>query len=386
MKFFAFVALPLVAALSDTAILQKAKADFSQYPTWVQEDFTIETLRKFHTVATVEVVESPAASGLPIFWEEARPVPTNRQLSVADGCLTPDQKSKIQKDCHTIGTILSGAEAALKVADLFEKDPKIKKDIELAEQIIEAVNTELVANLTKIVDEACGTCSQIVQATQDAVDAIEATIAKADPDWKNNSVFKAVVAAIQSILSLISSVCPSQQQQQLLGASKIDPAQIEAIGKALWNIVEDNQPVVNYTSDWAGAVPQGINDWTQLSGWKDYISKDYSFVFKNAVGMTLSSFSWVFKFNYAGQYQGEGQYVQGLGASINKVYAYLSEKVNVDCKAFNPLNYGSTPGPISGMDYQVTMTSHGYFEKTQVGCHIIAKGDGTFKVVTCDQN
>lgn len=377
--------IPAVAAMSaaDLAILNEAKANIATYPKWLQDDFTIDNLKKHHQVASVEVRQAPQS--MPIFWAASKPVP-KYGAAAGDGCLTPAQKDKLDKDCHTIGTILSGAVSALKVVDLFEKDPKIKKDIELAEQIIEAVNTELIANITRIVDEACGTCSQITQAVQDAVDTIEETIAKADPDWKNNAVFKAVVAAIQSILSLVASVCPSQQQTTMLGAAKIDPAQIAAIGKQIWSIVENNQPVVNATVDWAGAVPQGIDDWTKLSGWKDYISKEYEFIFKNAVGMTLTSFTWTFKFNYAGQYNGTGQYVQGLGASVSKVYAYLSEHVSVDCKAFNPLNYGTEASPSAGMDYQVTMTSHGYFEKTQVGCHILAKGDGEFKVVSCDQN
>lgn len=176
---------------------------------------------------------------------------------------------------------------------------------------------------------------------------------------------------------------PSSNQTQ---SGQINPADIAQIGKVIWDIVADNTPVVNYTADWAGAVPKGITDWTQLSSWKEFVSKEYQFLFKNALGMKLTSFQWVFKFNYNGQFNGTGSYVQGLGASINKVYAYLTEHVDVSCKAFNPTNYGSSADPIAGVDYQVTMISHGYFEKTEVGCHIIAKGNGDMVVVTCNQN
>jgi len=125
-----------------------------------------------------------------------------------DNCLTPQQQQQLKTATKTISAVLNTADAALKVAAMFEKDPTIKKNLLLAEQIISAVNTELVANLTKIASEACGTCSQITQAVNDAINAIESTIAKADPDWKNNPIFKAVVAAIQSILDLVKAICP----------------------------------------------------------------------------------------------------------------------------------------------------------------------------------
>lgn len=99
--------------------------------------------------------------------------------------------------------------------------------------------------------------------------------------------------------------------------------------------------------------------------------------------------------------------------------ALAAEHVDVHANAFNPVNYGTTSSPIGGLDLQVTMSSHGYFKKTTVGCHIVyacaasrarvlvaaasrrcravahtppaallrsARGDGSSKVVTCDQN
>lgn len=51
--------------------------------------------------------------------------------------------------------------------------------------------------------------------------------------------------------------------------------------------------------------------------------------------------------------------------------ALAAEHVDVHANAFNPVNYGTTSSPIGGLDLQVTMSSHGYFKKTTVGCHIV---------------
>jgi len=165
----------------------------------------------------------------------------------------------------------------------------------------------------------------------------------------------------------------------------IDPSQIWQIGKELWNLVQDNKPVVNYTSDYAGAVPKGISDWTQLEHWKDHTTDSYDIKFVNFINMRLTEFSWVFNFKYGADLNGTGSYVTQAGASVTNVYAYLTEHVDVVVHAFNPLNYGSTANPVAGIDIEVKMTSYGEFEKTTVGCHIMAKGDGSLKEITCDK-
>ena len=32
--------------------------------------------------------------------------------------------------------------------------------------------------------------------------------------------------------------------------------------------VQDNQPTIDITTDWGGAVPKGVSDWTVLENWQ----------------------------------------------------------------------------------------------------------------------
>lgn len=174
-----------------------------------------------------------------------------------------------------------------------------------------------------------------------------------------------------------------ESQYLTLDHAQVDPSQIVAIGKAAWEIVKENQPVVNVSVDYAGAVPQGVNDWTELAGWRDFVSEPYNISFVNFANARLTELDYTWSFKYNGKWNGTGLYVTQAGAVIEKIYAYLTETVEVRMTAFDPINYGTQSDPMAGIDLELSMTSYGYFEKNTVTCHVICRGDGTFQEVAC---
>lgn len=126
-----------------------------------------------------------------------------------DSCLTPAQDAQLKEATTVISNTLRVAEDALSIAAFFEKDPQTKQNLQLASHIIDVVNKEIVANLTKIADETCGTCTEITAAVGDMVQEIEDALTQIEPDWKNNPLFKSIVDAIQAILEIVNAVCPS---------------------------------------------------------------------------------------------------------------------------------------------------------------------------------
>lgn len=138
--------------------------------------------------------------------------PASKLSSGNSSCLTPQQQKDLKTAVTSIKAVLITATTALRIAALAEKNATIKKDLWEAATVTSAVNQQLVSQLEKIANESCGTCDQIVTAVNDAITAIESTLAKIDPDWKNNAIFKAVVAAIQSVIDLVKAICPSQPQ------------------------------------------------------------------------------------------------------------------------------------------------------------------------------
>ena len=48
----------------------------------------------------------------------------------------------------------------------------------------------------------------------------------------------------------------------------ISLSDIIKIGKSVWDFIKDNQAVVDMKTDWAGAMPKGIQTPIDMSGWK----------------------------------------------------------------------------------------------------------------------
>ena len=129
-------------------------------------------------------------------------------------CLTPKQESELETAVKAIAGTLDATALALEIAAAAETDPTIRANLIIAVKVINAVNKDLVANLTKIANESCGTCTQIAQAVSDAVQAIKQTLEKIDPAWETNPIWKAVFTAVQAILAIVKEVCPSSASLQ----------------------------------------------------------------------------------------------------------------------------------------------------------------------------
>lgn len=133
------------------------------------------------------------------------------RLSNSSSCLTPKQDKELRKAIAGIEITLSTTVAALDIAAAAEKDQKIKHELEEAATVISAVNKYLVANLTAIVDSACGNCSQIIRVINESAQVLEQTLSNIDPSLKNTTAWKLIVTAIDDILAIAELICPSRK-------------------------------------------------------------------------------------------------------------------------------------------------------------------------------
>jgi len=85
-----------------------------------------------------------------------------------------------------------------------------------------------------------------------------------------------------------------------------------------------------------------------------------------------------------GDFEGKGKYVTQAGIQIADAYAYLSEHLDVSVASLKPVNYGDAESPVGGLDVQVSVSSHGLFEKTTKTCTMTVKGDGSSSLGTCE--
>jgi hypothetical protein len=97
-------------------------------------------------------------------------------------CLNATQTQQLKQIVAGVQIVLTAVDVALDIAINAENNPQTKQDLELARRVVQAFSQVLVANLTKIAEEACGTCTEIVQTVSDAVHVLEQTLTRIDPD------------------------------------------------------------------------------------------------------------------------------------------------------------------------------------------------------------
>eukprot|EP00037_Helgoeca_nana_P016572 m.155853 g.155853 ORF g.155853 m.155853 type:complete len:322 (-) comp23589_c0_seq1:242-1207(-) len=154
------------------------------------------------------------AVAFPIDVHSASIVSANRPISATAGngsCITPQQEKQLDEAIHTIGDLFKTAIAALDIAFEVEKDPTTKQDLGIAIRVLEAVNQDVLANLTSIAESACPTCSNITYVVKRSVAVIQEALEKIDPNWETNPIWKAVFTLVNSVLEIVSDFCPTTE-------------------------------------------------------------------------------------------------------------------------------------------------------------------------------
>jgi hypothetical protein len=138
--------------------------------------------------------------------------------------------------------------------------------------------------------------------------------------------------------------------------SGIDLGNIINMGKQIWTIIQENQPVVNVSVQKANALPTGVSAWTDLECWQVPESKLYSVVYTNLYGMKVVNIALRVNYTYGGRVNGMGRYlseVTVLPAQLDVAWAF---KVNADVKVANVTNAGTRASPIGGIQLDVHWT------------------------------
>jgi len=163
----------------------------------------------------------------------------------------------------------------------------------------------------------------------------------------------------------------------------IDIATIITIGKTVWEIIKEGKPVVDYKSDWAGAIPKGAS-WNDLEGFKDYRWGPFGWDFSNILGMNNVKFSWNFIWSCKGSYNGHGAFIMNAGASIIEIYAAWGYTVNVNVSVDKtPINYGTKVDPIAGIAVEVTLDLKSVLQSFTERCRVSLRGNCVGAEISC---
>jgi hypothetical protein len=124
-------------------------------------------------------------------------------------CMTNNQEQDFKTVITDISLIMRQADASMLVAASAEKNATVKMELLLSEQALSAIGVDLVSDLGNIAAESCPECSQVNDAVERDIFALEGALQKIAPGWRGMNGFKAVVAAINAIVATVGQLCPN---------------------------------------------------------------------------------------------------------------------------------------------------------------------------------
>lgn len=150
-----------------------------------------------------------------------------------------------------------------------------------------------------------------------------------------------------------------------------------ALGSKIWEVVKNNQPVINVTTKTVSVLPESRPDWHKMETWKGPMAKSYTIAAKNLYGATVISHTYTVAFHYGGSMNGHGQFLANATIIPTNVDVSWGFTLNSNVKVGEPLNTGTTQDPVPGIDLGLEWSMSSVLKKTQGFDQFYVRGDGT---------
>lgn len=155
------------------------------------------------------------------------------------------------------------------------------------------------------------------------------------------------------------------------------------LAEKIFSIIERNKPVVDISVNYANAVPQGINHWTQLQNWKRPKTKRYVFSSKNYFGAEVIRVKYQVTWTYGGDYQGKGKFLTGVTVEPLAVKVLWGYKFSLVAEVPDStiINVGTSEDPVAAMQVNLKWTIATVLKETNGKNVYFVQGDGFFQQI-----
>ena len=156
-----------------------------------------------------------------------------------------------------------------------------------------------------------------------------------------------------------------------------------ALGKKIWAIIEAGRPVLNTNLMSPLSVLPKTDDpdaaFYQMEGWSAPKAVTYRVEYENLFGMTVIGFDYTVIFQYAGKYEGKGNYITGLNVKASNVSVAWGFKFDANSSLVNIANRGSSANPTAGATVQIDYKASSVMRtiSTSESFHVTGKGSVT---------
>lgn len=169
------------------------------------------------------------------------------------------------------------------------------------------------------------------------------------------------------------------------GMSGEDPIttidRIVNLAKKIFDIVKENQPVVDVTTTYANAVPDGMTHWTQLGGWSKPETSTYAFYAKNMYGSKVIECRYQVIRQHSGNYKGKGKFLTMVTVQPLNITASWGYKFNMKFEAPAVSNVGSAEDPVASMLARLNWSISTVLKQEQGTSVYYLEGNGAYREI-----
>lgn len=156
------------------------------------------------------------------------------------------------------------------------------------------------------------------------------------------------------------------------------------LGLKIWKIIDDNKPVVDVKSPpYASALPEGIKNWTQMTGWQRPKGTIYELSAKNAYGIQVIKLRYQVLRTSGGSYKGVGKYLTAVTVKPLLVEVAWGYHFNLDASVPDTslVNAGTAEAPVAGMTAELNWRISTAIKDSQGTGLYYLQGDGVYQEV-----
>ena len=149
------------------------------------------------------------------------------------------------------------------------------------------------------------------------------------------------------------------------------------VGQKLWEVIRNNQPVINVKTQSISVLPDSSPTWTEMETWRGPAAKSYTIAAKNLYGVTVISHTYTVAFHHGGSLGGRGQFLANATIIPTNVDVSWGFSLNSQVQVGQPLNTGTKANPVPGVDLSLEWSMSSILKKSQGVDQFHVRGDGS---------
>jgi hypothetical protein len=160
-----------------------------------------------------------------------------------------------------------------------------------------------------------------------------------------------------------------------LDAANVILDKVINLGKKVWKVIADNQPVLNLKFDFANALPKGVTSASDLAGFSDLQFKSFVYSGVNGFGAEVFKVQYTVVYQFGGAFSGKGSYIAAASVVPQDVSVLWGYDLGMDVQNVAVSNIGTSESPVAGLTLMAHIKVSTVLKKTEVNEIFAIRGD-----------